>query len=191
MLREERKKRILNWIDEEEYIRITELSKRLNVSEMTIYRDIQSLSEKGLLNRSSGGVTKKHTSTHEGTNICAYCKKGLHRRQQVQLIFKDQKVEELCCAHCGLLRYQEVDIEVSHLLCKDFLDDSTMSASMTHFLIGSDQVMNCCYPQTLPFASREQAVRFQKGFGGQLCTLKEALSELNKQMNVSGCCKDH
>ena len=45
MLPIERQKQILDWLSKEGNLTITEISKRLNVSEMTIYRDIKPLVE--------------------------------------------------------------------------------------------------------------------------------------------------
>ncbi|WP_096440094.1 DeoR family transcriptional regulator [Alteribacter populi] len=192
MLPEQRKKQVLSWLETEEHIRISDLSERLEVSEMTVYRDVQALWEAGSLERTSGGVSKKlGQQVGVESNHCTYCKKRVHGRHQVQIIHHNHSVENLCCTHCGLLRYQEVDKQVSQFLCKDFLNDSTMSAQMAFFLIDADNVMNCCYPQVVPFAIKEHALKFQKGFGGELYQLSEALTIVNEQMNITNCCKDH
>ncbi|PYZ98935.1 hypothetical protein CR205_10300 [Alteribacter lacisalsi] len=193
MLPDQRKKQILDWLEKENQLRVTDLSKRLGVSEMTVYRDIQQLTESGELVRTSRGVSKKTSSSSEmaGRGSCTYCHKPNAGRQQIQLIDENNHVEHLCCAHCGILRYDDLQNGVSQFICKDFLTDTTISAKMAYFLIGADPVMQCCQPQVIPFASKDQAVKFQKGFGGSLYTLAEAIDELNSQMNVSGCCKKH
>lgn len=66
MLKEERYEKILEIIENENYITATELSKRLYVSLPTIRRDLTELSSRNQLHRSHGGAKKispEHVST--------------------------------------------------------------------------------------------------------------------------------
>ncbi|TMW70318.1 DeoR family transcriptional regulator [Alteribacter natronophilus] len=188
MLPDQRKQQILAWLEEEQHIRVVDLSQRLGVSEMTVYRDIQRLEKDGRLERSSRGVSKKQTVINENALTCTFCHKPNAGRQQVQLIDRNGRVEHLCCAHCGILRFDDLQEEITQFICKDFLTDTTISAKMTFFLIGADSVMQCCSPQVIPFSSREQAEKFRSGFGGSLYSLEGAVKELTGQMTVDGCC---
>lgn len=59
MVREERYRRIIDWLKGESSLNISELKDRLNVSTMTIWRDLNYLEEKGLIQRVRGGAMKK------------------------------------------------------------------------------------------------------------------------------------
>jgi DeoR/GlpR family transcriptional regulator of sugar metabolism len=56
MLREKRHRKIVDMLREEKSISILELSKRLAVSYMTIWRDLVTLEQEGLLSRTRGGA---------------------------------------------------------------------------------------------------------------------------------------
>jgi nitrous oxide reductase accessory protein NosL len=59
-----------------------------------------------------------------------------------------------------------------------------VNARQATFLLGS-KVTLCCEPSALCFASEEDALHFQLGFGGQVCTLEQAGSELQKLMRLN------
>ena len=58
VVREERYRRIINWLENEISLNISELKERLQVSTMTIWRDLEYLEEKGLIQRVHGGALK-------------------------------------------------------------------------------------------------------------------------------------
>lgn len=58
MLRDERFKKILDFVDAENNISTKELSQRLHVSEMTIWRDLKKLESLELIQRVRGGILK-------------------------------------------------------------------------------------------------------------------------------------
>lgn len=60
MLIKERRKRILKLLDEREIVEIGELTKLLNVSEMTVRRDLEDLHQENKISRIRGGAMKKH-----------------------------------------------------------------------------------------------------------------------------------
>lgn len=63
MLKEERFQKILDMLDENNIIKITDINKKLGVTEITIRRDLKVLEEKGLLKRIYGGAKKIEKST--------------------------------------------------------------------------------------------------------------------------------
>ncbi|MCM2532500.1 DeoR family transcriptional regulator [Neobacillus pocheonensis] len=190
MLPIERQKQILNWLNEEGTLTITEISNRLNVSEMTVYRDIKQLMEANKINKTSRGISLASIA-NVSSNTCTYCLKELNNRHPVQIITHDQKVEQLCCPHCGLLRYRDIEKNVSQIICRDFLQNTTISAKLAYFLMDSDFNLNCCQPQVLTFDTLKYAEQFQKGFGGVIFQFNEAVEEILKRMSGDRGCGCH
>ncbi|MGV3467412.1 MAG: DeoR family transcriptional regulator [Heyndrickxia sp.] len=181
MLPAERQQQILIWLEEEQTITVSELSKRLDVSEMTIYRDIKPLIDQNKILKTSRGISFIRKSAGFSQN-CTYCYKEANTRHSMQIITVDQTIEHTCCPHCGLLRYGDIEYQVSQIICKDFLSGITISAKIAYYLIGADFHMNCCQPQAIVFESFKQIEQFQKGFGGMIFTFEEAISELKQRM---------
>ena len=74
MLKKERQERILELVNESEYLTNSEIASILDVSEMTIRRDISELDKEGKVNRLYGGVEKinflaKELSTKEKIDV--------------------------------------------------------------------------------------------------------------------------
>ncbi|MFC0275018.1 DeoR family transcriptional regulator [Metabacillus herbersteinensis] len=187
MLPIERQQQILTWLEKEVTLRISEISKRLDVSEMTVYRDVKPLIDQQKVLKTSNGITL-FTQTYVPSTICSYCKKNSNTRFSVQLIKLNQGVEHTCCAHCGLLRYHDIEKEVSQIICHDFLKDTTISAKIAIFLLNADLNLNCCQPQVIAFDSMKQAKQFQTGFGGELYNFEEAIIQIKEMMNGKTCC---
>ncbi|MEH7378510.1 DeoR family transcriptional regulator, partial [Neobacillus drentensis] len=183
----ERRQQLLTWLNNEGTLSITEISNRLQVSEMTVYRDIKPLIEDKKVIKTSGGICLTQETTIS-SSACKYCLKESNNRHPVQIITHELRVEHLCCPHCGLLRYKDIEKDVSQIICRDFLQDTTISAKMAYFLLDADFNLNCCQPQVLAFDSLKHADQFQKGFGGIVLRFEEAIIEIQKRMNgQSGC----
>ena len=187
MLHIERQRKIINWLYEEGTLSIADISKRLNVSEMTVYRDIKPLMEENKINKTSRGISLA-SITNVPSNTCKYCLKDLNNRHPVQIITHDQKVEHLCCPHCGLLRYRDIEKNVSQIICRGFLQNTTISAKLAYFLMDTDFNLNCCEPQVITFESLKYAQQFQKGFGGVIFQFNQAIEEVVKRMNGDRGC---
>jgi DeoR/GlpR family transcriptional regulator of sugar metabolism len=190
MLPIERKQQILTWLQKEGTLRISDISERLEVSEMTVYRDVASLVKEQRVHKTSNGVAilDLETSNPKG---CSYCAKPINSRLAVQLILTNHQVEQTCCMHCGLLRYNEIESKTSQIICHDFLKDTTISAKRAYFLMEANAHLNCCQPEVLVFDSHKQAQQFQQGFGGELTTFEEARIAIEKSMNGHGCHDSH
>jgi Transcriptional regulators of sugar metabolism len=67
MFNEERKKEILSAISDKGNVKVSELSKAYNVSEVTIRKDLQELEEEGLVKRVHGGAVLDHSIKFEPT----------------------------------------------------------------------------------------------------------------------------
>lgn len=65
MLPAERRKLILELVDTHNSVSVTELCERLDVSEMTIRRDLRLLSDEGLLKRVHGGAVSRRGRSYE------------------------------------------------------------------------------------------------------------------------------
>ncbi|WP_221563364.1 DeoR family transcriptional regulator [Alkalihalobacillus sp. TS-13] len=189
MLPIERQQQILTWLQQEGSLKVSEISNRLDVSEMTVYRDLKPLLERGEVEKTSKGISLGQQTTAPTINACTYCHKTDRTRHSVQLITKHQTVENTCCPHCGLLRYEDIKEEVSQILCSDFLQDTTISAKMATFLLKPNINLNCCHPQVIAFGSLKQAQQFQKGFGGELYSFTEAIDAIENEMNHTCNCK--
>lgn len=61
MLKEIRLKLILEELDKSDYVKISTLQELLGCTEMTIWRDLKTLSDKGLINRIHGGAKRINT----------------------------------------------------------------------------------------------------------------------------------
>ncbi|MFC3882403.1 DeoR family transcriptional regulator [Bacillus songklensis] len=187
MLPVERQQQILTWLEQEGTLRVSDISKRLKVSEMTVYRDLKPLIEEQKVFKTSNGITLT-AQNYISSNRCSYCYKDSNTRLSVQLIKKNQQVEHACCSHCGLLRFQSIEDTVSQIICRDFLRDTTISAKTATFLLYADIDLNCCQPQVIAFESLKQAKQFQLGFGGKIHSFKEAIQAIKIEMLNSECC---
>ncbi|KKB72965.1 MULTISPECIES: DeoR family transcriptional regulator [Bacillus] len=186
MLPIKRREQILSWIKEEETLRISEISKRLDVSEMTVYRDIKPLIENGQVIKTAGGIALNRPKQQPG-QMCSVCGRGLNPRLSVQIVKNDGLIEQFCCAHCAMLRYEKIKEDISQIICRDFLVDTTISAKMAVFLLDADLHLNCCQPQAIPFASAADAGKFKTGFGGKLLSFEDAAREIQKTMKENCC----
>lgn len=105
MLPIKRRQQILAWVKEEESLRISEISKRLNVSEMTVYRDIKPLVENGQVIKTAGGITLNKPKQQLG-QLCVVCGKGAGSRLSVQIVKTTVKLNNFAVpiAQCSAMR---------------------------------------------------------------------------------------
>src|SRR5690625_4634609 len=106
MLPIERLTRIKELVTEKGNIKITELSEYLNVSEMTIHRDVKKLVDEGFVIKTFGGISlaKQLSPTHFTDDTCTCCQRAINERFLYQIMLTNNHIERTCCAHCGLLR---------------------------------------------------------------------------------------
>lgn len=184
MLAIERLEKIKSILQTEKNIKISQLSKRLNVSEMTIHRDLKPLIDENYAIKTFGGVSLV-TSTPKNDTInksCIYCHRSLHEKMTYKLILTNQLTEFACCAHCGLLRQMQLGDEVMQAISYDFLRQTTISVPRAFFVMDTSLDVGCCQPQVLTFEWKEHANKFVKGFGGNVYTFQEALIILQDKM---------
>ncbi|QQK81702.1 DeoR/GlpR transcriptional regulator [Salicibibacter cibi] len=188
MMPYQRKESVMHWLEREKTLSIATISYRLGVSEMTVYRDIKPLVEKGDIARITGGIVlreREPTPDH-----CAYCLKPNNRIHQAQMLYGDQQIEHFCCPHCVLLGYHHQAEKVDQLICRDFLRGTTISGKNAFFLLEADEILGCCSPQVLAFEKKEQAEKFTEGFGGRVFSFYSAVREVHKQMSGSCDCSE-
>ncbi|MBO1002242.1 DeoR family transcriptional regulator [Pseudogracilibacillus auburnensis] len=189
MLPVERLNRIKELIQEKKNIKIAELSSELNVSEMTIHRDLKPLVEEGLIVKTFGGISLAESKPMEPNDTCIYCSRTINEKMAYRLILPNNKIEIACCAHCGLLRHQQLGDEVIQAICYDFFRQTTISAQLASFVMDTTIDMGCCQPQVLSFEWQDHAQKFVKGFGGNVYPFDEAMETVfNKMTGKNGCC---
>jgi DeoR/GlpR family transcriptional regulator of sugar metabolism len=190
----DRQKKIMQLVQEKGSAKIAELSQQLAVSEMTIHRDIKPLVERGFIVKTYGGIALTQNGSSAANLVrdqCVYCTRKVEPRLAYRLILHDQTIESACCAHCGLLRFEQLGQQVNQAICQDFLTQMTVSARNAWYVFDSDLDIGCCQPQVLTFGRQEHAIRFAKGFGGTVYPFTAALTYLIDQMlDHSSCCKD-
>lgn len=189
MLPIERQNFIKSVITEKKHMKISDLSNQLDVSEMTIHRDLKPLIEQGVVLKTFGGVTYNNKSTIQPVGeTCTYCSGAINEKMAYRLILTNNDIEVTCCAHCGLLRHQQLDKEVMQAICQDFFRQTTISAPHAWYVMDTSVDMGCCQPQVLTFEWKEHAEQFIYGFKGTLYTFPEAMKAVSNKMNQTDSC---
>lgn len=182
MLPIERKNQIEKLICEREHLKISELSEIFNVSEMTIHRDLVPLIDEGKIIKTFGGITCVQSIKGQQQNTCVYCYREYQKHLAYRIVLHNDNTEIACCAHCGLLRYHQIEDRVVQLLTRDFLRHTTINAKNAFYVINTSLNVNCCQPQVLTFEWEDHAVKFVKGFHGDIYSFNEALNIIYEQM---------
>lgn len=110
------------------------------------------------------------------------CGKPTHGKKIFIIYLANSEQKTACCAHCGLMLLATAK-GAWQSLTMDFLHGHMVSANQAIYLIGCNLTI-CCVPTILTFGSRQEAERFQTGFGGKLASMDEAaLSLLGTERN--------
>jgi len=174
-LPEQRREQILAWLQEDQLLRIDDLMQRLDVSNMTIHRDLDVLVEMGLAEKVHGGVRLPDTSKLS-IKTCHLCEMPIKSRLQFAITTEDGQTLHACCPHCGLLLLS-TQPNAALALVNDFIYGKIINACQAYFVIES-RVSFCCEPSVLAFASEDDARAFQNGFGGTVLDFAEARRHL-------------
>ncbi|MCL6577202.1 DeoR family transcriptional regulator [Kyrpidia sp.] len=193
MLPAERQKKILSWLQQEGHLKISDLSRRLQVSEMTVHRDVRVLVDQGRVVKTYGGISLASPPVEapgRGSGTCAYCRRPVDDRLSMTANHADGSVETYCCPHCALLACAQRPSQPRSLLGRDFLLGHTVGAAAGWYVMGADMPTLCCEPQVLLFGERQDAERFVRGFGGEIFDFDEATREIQLRMNRpnTACC---
>jgi len=181
----ERKSKIKELIQVRNTMKISELSKAIGVSEMTIHRDIKPLIEEGIIIKTFGGISRipKENNIDTEGNRCEFCNGQLSNQMVYRIILTDGSMVTTCCAHCGLLKYNQLEGKVTHALCRDLILQTTISAHHAWYVLDTSIHVGCCEPQVLTFEKKEHAEKFVKGFGGNMYGFVEAKTMIHEKMN--------
>lgn len=153
---------------------IQELADVCSVSTMTIHRDLNRLEEMGQIRKRHGSASL--ADEESGEDSCAMCGKSTSGKKVFMIYLAKGIQETACCAHCGLMLLT-VAKGAWQSLTMDFLHGHMISANQAIYLIGCDLNV-CCVPTILTFGSRQEAERFQIGFGGKLAGMDETIQLL-------------
>jgi len=161
-----RQQEIVRWLQETPTLTIDQLVETLGVSTMTVHRDLDVLSKAGLVDKVHGGVTRAGTSKRKSNaaTACALCDEPVLARTLVTLQTVDGDVIHACCAHCGILLLNDRH-DVIAALAKDFIYGRMVNLYQAAFIVDSDITL-CCTPNVMVFNSKNDANRFNNGFGG-------------------------
>lgn len=176
MLPNERQTQILQRLRDQGTVATEDLVIHFGVSLMTIHRDLDVLVRDGLAVKVHGGVTLPERVGKVTASTCQLCDQAIQSRVAFTIQVANGDPIQSCCPHCGIMLLPNVRGAVA-VLTKDFLYGHTISAQQGIYLLDSS-VTVCCKPSALCFASRDDAARFQKGFGGTVMTFAEAQSHL-------------
>jgi DNA-binding transcriptional ArsR family regulator len=160
-----RRDQILEWLREDSPLRIDVLAERLDVSIMTVHRDLNALAEMGLVEKVHGGVQlpDPHTVT---AATCGMCHMRVKPRLHFVITTAARETERACCPHCGLLLLAREAQDATALL-RDFIYGHIVNVRQAYFVVES-RIAICCKPSVLAFANEEDARSFRRGFGGRV-----------------------
>ena len=176
ILPEQRRAKIVEWLQEEQSLTIDQLARHFEVSAMTIHRDLDLLVKEGRARKVRGGAMPAADALPapgSDQSQCAMCGKRVPRRTTWVVTGENGEQQQACCPHCGFLMHSHATGQQSSLAA-DFLYGQMVNAHQATFVVGSEVTL-CCVPGVLCFASRSDAERFQRGFGGKLLDFAGAM----------------
>jgi len=105
----------------------------------------------------------------EQAELCAMCSKEIPARTGARLVSTADETYYTCCAHCALLLASRAGDEGTSfrlMKTKGYETGDVIDLPEAFFVYGSD-VVPCCVPSVLAFASRERAEEFARREGGE------------------------
>jgi len=183
MLAIERRNYILEKLQQGRLIKVTELSRELGVSRMTIHRDLDVMATSGAIEKVFGGaILTEPQEENPVAGECAMCGAAVDVRTKVSLQTTGGERLQACCSHCALLLIESRD-DVMSGLATDFIHGAMINIKTATYLVNPDVVV-CCTPTVLCFADERDAKRFQAGFGGELTHLAGAQKQIMSHMSI-------
>jgi hypothetical protein len=172
-----RQEQILAWLQTERSIAIDTLAERLDVSAMTIHRDLDQLVKAGQVQKVYGAA--ELVEARQGQKLtCDLCKMDVLDRTLFTLQLKNGEKRHACCPHCGLLLLENSD-SFALALTPDFIYGRMVNV-MQGFYVVESRVHFCCVPSVLCFTCSEDAKSFQRGFGGEVVNFENLMSQLSQ-----------
>lgn len=180
-----RQEQIIAWLRQERSLTIDELATRLNVSAMTIHRDLDALAQTGLVQKHYGGaqIIQQPSASPPQQHTCDMCQIVVSSRTVFVIQRENADPQHACCPHCGLLLLAQSPVAVS-ALTRDFIYGRMVNVTSAAYLLESD-ISLCCMPGVLCFATPDDAARFQLGFGGTVMNYAQACAFLTQQHQIS------
>ncbi|MEW6403381.1 MAG: DeoR family transcriptional regulator [Chloroflexota bacterium] len=171
----QREKKILQELQEHGSASIRELAESLDVSAMTIHRDVNKLAADGLVSKTHGEVTLPMARSNSADG-CAMCGKAIDARTVFVIGISNNEQKRACCAHCGLMLQEQTE-KTWQSMTADFLHGHMISANHA-FYVSKSELNVCCVPSVLSFGSKQEAERFAKGFGGIVADMQGTVEYL-------------
>ncbi len=108
---------------------------------------------------------------------CSLCGMDLNKYTHVRytITTTDDQQVTTCGVQCGLLLQLNMGKSFKSAVATALLSHKTIAADKAWYLYHS-KIITDMSPGFIAFASRDNAERFQKGFGGTVMTLQEALA---------------
>ena len=169
----DRQAQVLELLRKHGSLKIDQIAQEMDVSAMTIHRDLKKLDDGGLIHKVHGGATiREHVEQTSLIDTCNLCGAPISGRSTVIIRLTDNSQLKGCCPHCGIVLMESYD-NITSTVITDFLLGQVVNIKKATFLLESE-LKTCCVPTILAFASPEDAVRFQRGFGGRLADFETA-----------------
>lgn len=178
----DRQHRIIELLSERGAVQVEDLVKVLGVSKMTVHRDLDALEADGRLRKVHGGAALTDAAP---SGECTFCHGSIppDSRSKVTLHLTDGTQHQACCPHCGLLALPSLGNSVASVLVTDFLYGRVVNGRSAAYVVNPGLDI-CCSPTTLAFQLTADAERFQRGFGGQVLNLSQAIDVLRDEMSL-------
>lgn len=173
-----RQREILKLVEQKRDLSIEELRQATGISQATAYREIQELSQLGLVAKIPGGISQVEALPSR----CVQCRGETNARTTFIIEQKDGKKLSACCSHCGLMALSNTP-NISTVMTIDFVYGKMLNVTQAWFVLNSS-VSLCCSPSILSFSNREDATRFSQGFGGEVMDFPNAQKNLNRMMTL-------
>ena len=189
----DRRRAILDLLDEKGNLSLAEIVTGFDVSKMTAHRDLDLLEKRQALKRIHGGAVSTSNTRANGPessfsaaqvqSSCSICHRSVGQHLLYSVTMVDGHQHHYCCPHCGVSAQLVAPERMAMALATDFLNDRPHPAQQSWFVLGSI-VVPCCRPSMLTFEDEEMARRFQRGFNGRVGRLEDALDYLRAEMSL-------
>jgi len=174
---EQRREQILTWLKDDQLLRIDDLTQRLDVSHMTVHRDLDALVEMGLVEKVHGAV-RLPDPYKITTDTCHLCEMPVKPRLQFVITTQAGQTLRACCPHCGMMLLA-LQSDVAMALLRDFIYGRVVNVRQAYFVVES-RVALCCEPSVIAFATKLDARNFQRGFGGEVLDFEQTRHQLKE-----------
>ena len=128
--------------------------------------------------------------TEEMGAKCSLCGMNIAGNENTayEITYTDGTAETYCCPHCGLYEHATKKDSVKSARGRCFISGEWMEPAEATYVFNSSAVPACA-PSWIAFGNKDEAEKFQKGFGGTLYSFEEALTErakMPKGMDMKG-----